>query len=222
MERDRSQLPTDEARRRFGRTMSAWCSRNGWIHSTMHEWGEQAGFSAVKDSSFNRLQNAKTEQPTPLTFLQLASANRRVAEQNFSGVHDRQLKDRLMGSEPITTPEGKPWGAMEFFGHFVGELDGPDWAAAPESLSEEEAAALSKHYQQRFESVAQAKALSPALAWKQLERHCSQLSPSQRDKLRDVLCGWDQWSPQDWDAMRAHEADPVAKALAAWDSQVDD
>ena len=217
MDHDRYQHPALADRQRFGRTLTAWANRNGWIHSTLHEWGEQAGFPAVRDSSFNRLQNAKTEQPTPLTFIQLAMANARVAEGDYSGVSDRALKDRLKDSEPICDATGRPWGAMEFFGHFVGELDGPDWANQPKPLSIEEAQTLSRDHQERFEAIAKAKKLSPAVAWKQLEKQCQALSNTQRDLLRNVLSGWHEWSPSEWEMICANATDPVADALAAWE-----
>ena len=131
MEPDRAAYPSPESRARFGRTLTAWVNRNGWIHSTLQDWGYEAGFPAVRDSSFNKLQNGKTEQPGPLTFIQLAMANERVAEGDYSGVADRRLKDRLKESEPICLPDGTPWRATEFFAHFIAELEAPAWADSP-------------------------------------------------------------------------------------------
>jgi hypothetical protein len=222
MEHDRYKHPSLAARQRFGRTLNAWVIRNGWTHSTLHEWGEQAGFPAVRDSSFNRLQNSKTEQPSPLTFIQLAMANARVAAGDYKGVSDRQLKDRLKDSEAICDATGKPWGAMEFFGHFVGELEAPASLQLPEPLTAKEAEAMSSKHQERFEAIAEAKGLKPAQAWKQLEQHCNGLSAGQKDLLRNVLSGWHVWDPGEWEAICANGSDPVDVALAAWDKAVDD
>jgi len=221
LDHDRYQHPPLAARQRFGRTLTAWCNRNGWIHSTLHEWGEQAGFPAVRDSSFNKLQNAKTEQPQPLTFIQLALANARVAAGDYSGVIDRRLKDRLADSQPICDESGKPWGATEFFSHFVGEREAPEWLQLPKQLSEEEAQRLSREQQQRFEGIAKSKMQSPAVAWKQLEQHCPGLSAGQRDLLRNVLSGWHQWTPGEWEALCQNGIDPVEEALARWEKSVD-
>lgn len=215
MEHDRYQHPPLAARQRFGRTLTAWCNRNGWIHSTLHEWGEQAGFPAVRDSSFNKLQNAKTEQPQPLTFIQLALANARVAEGDYSGVSDRRLKDRLKESEPIRDSSGAPWRATEFFSHFIGELEAPEWLQQPEPLTEAELQQLSTQQRQRFEAITAAKAISPAAAWKELEQHCEGLNAGQRDVLRNVLSGWHEWTPSEWEAINANGNDQVDKALAA-------
>lgn len=217
MEHDRSHFPSPEQRIRFGRTLTAWINRNGWIHSTMQEWGHQAAFPALRDSSTNRLQNGKTEQPTPLTFIQLGIVNDRVARADYSGVVERGLKDRLTDSVPITTSEGVPWRATEFFSHFIGELEAPDWADFPKPLSAEEAATLSAEHKATFETIAQAKALMPAAAWKQLEPHCQGMTPSQRDTLRNVLSGWHNWTPEEWSALASDGSDPVADALGAWE-----
>lgn len=222
MDHDRYSYPSLSARQAFGRTMTTWVNRNGWIHSTLQEWGQQAGFPAVRDSSFNRLQNAKTEQPSPLTFIQLAMANQRVADGDYSGVVDRQLRDRLKDSEPITDSFGNPWGAMEFFGHFVGELPGPDWAEAPKPLTAKEAEQLSRDHQARFETIAKTKNVPPPTAWKQLEGHCKGLSNAQRDTLRNVLSGWHTWRPEEWEAINAVDYDPVDAALTTWAETVDD
>ena len=221
MEPNRYSHPPLAARQRFARTLTAWCSRNGWIHSTMHEWGEQAGFPAVRDSSFNKLQNAKTEQPQPLTFFQLAIANARVAAGDYSGVTDRRLKDRLKESQPITDAKGNPWRATEFFSHFIGELDAPEWLQQPEPLSEQAAKALSAEHQARFEATAKGKMLSPAVAWKELEQHCQGLTAAQRDLLRNVLSGWHQWTPSEWAAITANGSDPVGDALARMGEDLD-
>ena len=204
-------------RQRFGRTLTAWCNHNGWIHSTLHEWGEQAGFPAVRDSSFNKLQNAKTDQPQPLTFIQLALANARVADADYSGVTDRRLKDRLKDSKPICDADGTPWRATEFFSHFIGELDAPEWLQRPEPLSSKEAAELSKKHREQFQRITLAQELTPVAAWKQLEEHCQGLSASQRDLLRNVLSGWHEWTPKEWESICANGNDPVGDALAAMD-----
>lgn len=217
VDHDRYQHPPLATRQRFGRTLTAWCNRNGWIHSTLHEWGEQAGFPAVRDSSFNKLQNARTEQPQPLTFIQLAFANARVAEGDYSGVTDRRLKDRLKGSEPICDQHGTPWRATEFFSHFIGELDAPEWLQPAKPLTPKEAEQLSHEHQTKFEAIAAAKGLTPAVAWKQLEQHCQALTAGQRDLLRNVLSGWHQWLPSEWETICANGSDPVAEALAAMD-----
>ena len=222
MEPDRSLYPSQEQRMRFGRTLTVWLNRNGWIHSTMQEWGHQAGFPALRDSSTNRLQNGKTEQPSPLTFFQLGVVNERVAKGDFSGVVERSLKDRLQGSVAITSPDGTPWRATEFFSHFMGELEAPDWAELPQPLTTEEATTLSREHQATFETIAKTKFLSPPAAWKQLEKHCQGMTPSQRDMLRNVLSGWHTWTPADWLALSVDGSDPVADALARWDQQVDD
>jgi hypothetical protein len=208
-------FPPLEARLQFGRTLTAWAARNGWIHSTLQDWGHEAGFPTTRDSTFNRLQNGKIEQPQPLTFCQLQQVNQRLADQNFKGVNSRALMDRLKGSEPIVT-NGKLWGAMEFFGHFCGELEGPEWSLPPELLSTAEVEALSLQHQERFALIAKDRMVAPAVAWKELEHYCTSLSGPDRDRLRNVLSGWHQWTPEEWQELAGGQADPVAEALNKW------
>lgn len=219
---DRNQYPSLADRQRFARTLSIWISRNGWTHETMHDWGEQAHFPALRNSSTNRLQNALTEQPSPLTFIQLAIANQRVAESNYSGVDDRRLMDRLKDSEPIRRSDGTPWQAHDFFGHFVGEIEAPQWAVPPKLLTAEEASALSREHQERFAAIAKAKMLPPPQAWRQLDKQLKGWGDVKRSMLRDVLSGWHTWTPSDWEALSDDGSDPVADALAAWEAEVDD
>lgn len=218
MELDSALYPSQEDRIRFGRTLSAWLARNGWIHSTLQDWGHQAGFPTVRNSSFNKLQNGKTPQPQPLTFIQLEIANDRVARGDFSGVVDRRLKDRLEGSQPITDEQGRPWRATEFFGHFVGQIDAPDWANYPKPLSAQELADLSADHQARFQAVVQGKGLTPAQGWKELAKHCHALSTAQRDLLRNVLSGWHEWTAEEWSDLTLDGSDLVADALASWEN----
>lgn len=213
---DRQLYPAEAARLRFGRTLTAWVNRNGWLHDTLHHWGEQAGFPAVRNSTFNRLQNGKIDQPTPLTFYQLGLANAKVAEGDFAGVVKRDLKDRLKDSEAITDAAGRPWRATEFFGHFMGEIEAPSWANHT-PISDEAAAALSQQQAERFAAIAEAKGISPGVAWRELAKHCGNLSTVQRELLRDVLSGWHAWTPEQWEPLAANGSDPVADALAAWE-----
>ena len=214
-EQGRSQFPPLETRQRFGRTLTAWAARNGWIHSTLQDWGHEAGFPTTRDSTFNRLQNGKIEQPQPLTFCQLQQVNQRLADQNFKGVSSRALMDRLKGSEPIAT-NGKLWGAMEFFGHFIGELEGPDWSIPPQLLTAAEAEALSRQHQKRFVAIAQERMVAPPVAWKELEHHCAGMSGAERDRRRNVLSGWHQWTPEEWQELAGDKEDPVLAALSKW------
>jgi hypothetical protein len=91
----------------------------------------------------------------------------------------------------------------------------------PEPLTEEAAKALSAEHQGRFEAIAKEKQLSPAVAWKELEQHCQGLTNAQRDLLRNVLSGWHQWTPSEWEAITINGSDPVADALAAMGEGLD-
>ena len=59
--------PPQQARLAFGRTLTLWLERGGWSHDIPLRWGKAADFPAVADSTFNKLQRGKIEQPYPVT-----------------------------------------------------------------------------------------------------------------------------------------------------------
>lgn len=221
---DRRGYPTDADREQFGRTLSRWINRNGWIHSTLHQWGESSGFPSVRDSTFNRLQNAKIEQPAPITFIQLGIANEKIAAAEFEGVTDRQLKDRLVDSEAICSSNGKPWRATEFFGHFCGQVDAPEWAVLQAPLTQERCDEITEHHRKLFGEITAKKKLDRADAWEQLKIHCLTLTKAQKELLKDILSGWKNWTPANLENIPTTDCGninaencPVNKALAEWD-----
>ena len=58
--------------------------------------------------------------------------------------------------------------------------------------------------------------VAPAVAWKELEHYCTSLSGPDRDRLRNVLSGWHQWTPEEWQELAGGQADPVSEALNKW------
>ena len=93
-QQDQSPLPSAEARLVFGRTLQAWCRRAGWGHELCMKWGKAAGFPSVADSTFNRLQNGKIEQPFPITFLHFGIINGRIANPLRGALGCDQLRVR--------------------------------------------------------------------------------------------------------------------------------
>ena len=213
----RTEYPSDEERHQFGFTLTCWCNRNGWVHSTLSEWGFASGFPSVRDSTFNRLQNGKINQPAPLTFIQLGLANQRVAAQDFSGVTDRQLKDRLVDSEPICHEDGTPWDGMHFFGHFIGIIQPPSWAKPVQLLSAERCLEIGDEQRAKFKEICDRLGIRQGEGWKSFEGYCTVLTKGQRDKLHHILCGWDDWTPEEISGLcLIEDRCPVEMALEEW------
>ena len=217
----RADYPSEESRQQFGFTLTCWCNRNGWVHSTLSEWGFASGFPSVRDSTFNRLQNGKIAQPAPLTFIQLGLANERVAAPDFSGVADRQLKDRLMDSEPICHDDLKPWEGMDFFGHFIGAIPAPSWAKPVQLMSVERCLEISKYQRENFEATCRKIGVTDkAEGWKLFETYCSGLTKGQKEKVLMVISGMSNWTPEEVSALCLVEDNkcPVDHALEEWDA----
>lgn len=196
-QQDQSPLPSAEARLVFGRTLQAWCRRAGWGHDLCMKWGKAAGFPSVADSTFNRLQNGKIEQPFPITFLHFGIINSRIATSDYGLPQSHPLIIRLKRQEPITATDHTPWRASEFFSHFIGELEPPSWALQPSLLSLEQAVQLSASAAERFRVKATERALAPAQAWQSFQLSASGLlSADELAVMRDVLAGWATWTPE--------------------------
>ena len=196
-QQDQSPLPSAEARLVFGRTLQAWCRRAGWGHDLCMKWGKAAGFPSVADSTFNRLQNGKIEQPFPITFLHFGIINSRIATSDYGLPQSHPLIIRLKRQEPITATDHTPWRASEFFSHFIGELEPPTWALQPSLLSREQAVQLSASAAERFRVKATERALAPAQAWQSFQLSASGLlSSDELAVMRDVLAGWATWTPE--------------------------
>ena len=194
---DHIRYPGPEARQRFGETLSAWCQRAGWGHDLCHRWGKAAGFPTVADSTFNRLQNARIEQPFPVTFLQFGILNDRLSRRDYGLPEDHPLIVRLNRQEALASDDGLLWRATEFFSHFVGELEAPTWARLPELPSLEQAVRVSSDCAERFRAIAAARGLLPAAAWQSFALVAAgTLSPDELNTMRDVLAGWQTWTPE--------------------------
>jgi hypothetical protein len=192
------------ARERFGDTLLAWITRAGWNHDTPLRWGKAAGFPAIADSTFNRMQRAKIANPFPITFLQLGLLNDRLARRDYGLSADDPLLSRVSRQRPIEHEDGRPWTAADFFAHFIGELDAPAWVSDQPLPTLEEAVTASAEVAEEFKQAAAAKGLDLPAAWRSLAALSAtgeapvlpQLSEEELDLLRMVLSGWQVWTPE--------------------------
>jgi hypothetical protein len=210
---DRAKLPSQAARDQFARTLHIWRVRAGWAHDTMDRWGEAAGFPRVKNSVFSKLERGMVEQPAPMTFIQLAMANDRLARKEYGAITDRKLRDMVQAQEPITAEDGRPWNEADFFGHFCGVIDPPPWAEGMPLMSPQEAERITEQQREIFTAYAKSLMLPPAQAFDQLQAHCKGMSPEQVQRFKEVLGGWHVWTPEELDEM-TNGAGQVAPAQA--------
>lgn len=216
---DRERYPGAEARRAFGRTLKLWRLRGGWRQDTALRWGKAAGFSSVTDAVWNKLENGGTAQPLPLTFIQLATANERLDRHDFSGVTDRKLMDQLKAQEPISHSDGRPWTAGDFFCHFCGLLEPPEWARRDRewAISPEAAERLSTQQREMFLRHAKDRLLDRQEAWRDLRQHCTGMTQEQVEAFKEVLGGHRIWAPSDLAEMSGPDGANLAiEAMQTW------
>jgi hypothetical protein len=221
-ESDRSRFPGPAARERFARTLHLWRVRAGWAHDTLDRWGEAAGFTRVQNSVFSKLERGLTQQPLPLTFIQLGIANDRLARKDYGLLTDRKLRDLVQAQQAITDDQGNPWNECHFFGHFCGTIPAPAWADLPELMSPAEAERISLQQREIFDEYAQGLMLPPPVAFGQLESHCKGMSPEQVKTFRRVLGGWHIWTPEEMGELTDGAGKNAAvQAMLAWCDQDD-
>ena len=197
-------LPTQEARNRFGETLNAWMERASWSHDIPLRWGKAANFPTVADSTFNRLQRGKIAQPYPVTFIQFGIINDRLARRDYGLSDTDPLLARISRQRPIEHEDGRIWTATDFFSHFIGELDPPSWACEQALPTLEETVAASNEVVAVFKATAEAAELTLPQAWQALAALAAvgqgpvlpPLNSEELETLRMVLSGWHTWTPE--------------------------
>jgi hypothetical protein len=201
---DHAIYPSQEARDRFGHTITTWMERAGWSHDIPLRWGKAAGFPTVADSTFNRMQRGKIAQPYPVTFIQFGMMNDRLARKDYGLAEDDPLLARVARQRAIEHEDGRIWTATDFFSHFIGELEPPAWAREQPLPTLEDAVAATSEAVELFKATAQAAQLTLPEAWGSLSALAADnqgpvlppLSAEELETFRMVLSGWHTWTPQ--------------------------
>lgn len=90
----------------FGRMIRRWRILNNWTQYTGQRWSEAAGFDFLSHGGLSPLEAGTVKHPRWILFGHFAEMNRRLAAQDFGGVHDRQLLDQLKGAQPMRDDDG--------------------------------------------------------------------------------------------------------------------
>ena len=213
-----SQLPSPQARLRFGATLGRWMERGGWSSDLPLRWGKAAGFPAVADSTFSRMQRGLIEQPYPLTFIQFGVMNDRLHRMDYGLPADDPLVERLARQRPLEHEDGQIWTATDFFSHFIGELEAPGWAQERPLPSLAEVVELSAEVAERFKVIAKERQVDLPQAWTDLaavviDSRQPLLSRAELEVLRNVLSGWHVWTPEQLHAL--YDTDGELRPLLA-------
>lgn len=221
-----SKYPNDEARRCFGQTLTRWLERGGWSCDLPMRWGHAANFPAVADSTLNRLQNGRIEQPYPITFIQFGILNDRLARQDYGLPDDDPMLERLAQQRPIVHADGRPWAAADFFALFIGDLEPPEWAMAPPMPTKRDAVKVSEEVRLLFARLAQEQGMTLLEAWRSFEEARPKwrpplLSRAELEVVRNVLAGWHTWTPEELQDLQTLEGGvrPLL-ALERWNAEL--
>ena len=202
---------------RFGRFMTVWRKRCGWSQYVLPRWGEDSGFHTPSTGAISGIENGKAKNPEMKLFAGLAEVNRRLVEQDLSGISSRDLKDRIAKGVPVLDRDGKPWQCQQFVEafHFPHLASGEIWdasgsssTAAPELTDAELARVNDTIHEALLRLAREVRPLTTAL------NLATKLAPAdQQDGYRDALSGvgytrealqqlWDQeageWAPLVW------------------------
>lgn len=199
---------------RFGRFLLVWRLRCGWTQYELPAWGRACGFVCPAIGTMSQLERGTVKTPQMALFAGLAEANSRLAAEDFTGITDGRLKERIKAGVAITNAAGAAWGFDDFAHafHLPHLVNGELWEAssnrnlpAPE-LTDAELERVNDQLRNGLALLRQqvgAKALKLAVA---------AAPPDQRDNYGDALFFgydretlellWDpaggEWSPLQW------------------------
>lgn len=208
----------EQARIRFGQMLKAWMHSGGWSTKTPMEWAKAAGLPQISNNTVSFIWAGAQPKTSPSFFTNLGYLNYRLAAKNYGPVQDRKLRDRVAALPPLCHSNGTPWGAVDFFACYIGQLSPPpefDWKPPEKTrlLSEQVAQRISSQKHKLFEDHTAATGLSKAEAWSQLKALCSGLTADQLDALQQVLSGWRSWTPEELEELKDEQG--TNQALAA-------
>ena len=186
---------TADAREALGRAIKRWFHSNSWSQQTGHDWAKQTESEGGPwNSQLSLLMNARLE-PKPTFFVALGRFNTAVAAQDFKGVTNRALLDKLKSASPMLDDNGKVIDACGFFAMYVGLAPIPAaYAVAKRVYTEEDVPGINEMCRTAFRKIAEDQLLSPKEAWDKLKPLCTGMKAEQIDKFRSVLSGWEEWT----------------------------
>ena len=201
----------DAARVQFGKFLRNWRRSNDWSVTTAQDWAKACPALIpwslrVAGGQWGNLENGKVHQPQPSTFIQLGVLNECLALEDRGPIKDRTLRDRVQRAQPVRHPDGRLWGAEDWFACYIGKLEGP--AGLWPRQEEIEAEIETKQLRSLFERAVEHVGARPVSAAMQVLRKAGDLPMEQVEAIENALFAGEQLAP----AMV-----PIARqALADW------
>ena len=181
----------------FALTLKRWFAANDWPQRITDEWAHDEGVHAPNGPWASQMCGAMKGagyNPKAEFFLALATFNDYVAQQDFRGVRNSKLRDRLTDCKPLTTNDGLLYGGAEFWSLYAGLIQPPEWLASkPDQLTQEDADEWVRIQRDNFRQISLKYMCSRAEAWELLRSKlvelASPIGPDDLDWIQEVLSG---------------------------------
>ena len=203
----RAKARRQQGARAFGRMLRLWRLSNDWTQYIGEAWSKAAGFDCLSHGGLSPLEAGTVMHPRWGLFAHLAEMNRRLLRQDFTGVHGRQLLDKLKGAKPMIDDDGEILEEERLAGIHMGirRVPAAYWVPEPSNeplpapeLSIAEAAALCEAWRAlvRDEALRRGQGLVASID------SMSQLVPANHfHLLQNVLVGGTYYSPDQLQAL---------------------
>lgn len=206
----------------FGKIFKIWFARNNWPQDVPHKLHEVIPTGGPWNSQVSVCMSGRLE-PKVGFFIACGKFNKLIAEQLFPGVSNSRLAEHLRGSEPLRLDSGEPFIAHDFFNLYAGLMEVPLAYQVPDMpvLTDDDAQARSGAMRAAFQKVAAYRMLSPMAAWQSLVPLLNSMTLDQRNRFKEVLSGWDDYTAVELEAMPSNRNEYAylpGIALYDWDT----
>lgn len=201
----------------FALTLKRWFKVNSWPQAITDNWAKDPGVQAPTGPWASQVCGAMKGDFHPRVefFLAFAKFNDAVAQQELKAILVRKVRDRLTNALPLTTDNGQPYGATEFFQLFTGLIEPPMQFAHDSQFEQSDLDAILKTCQDKFRALALAQMCSRAEAWQmvreQLEQH-PEVNADQLPMVQEILAGLASPTVDEYPASWK-QSDPVKEVL---------
>lgn len=178
----------------LGPVIKVWFKTNEWPQSVSEGLARAKGWEYGPWASQISICMAGRLTPKPPFFMALGMFNQAVAERDFVGVTDRRLMDRLMAGQPICHDNGLPWGAVDFFACYIGQLKAPISLTTPaQPITQEDVDYFVEEIRSGWRELVlvSMNPNGPAAVWNKLAEACIALgtAPEDLDYCQELLSG---------------------------------
>ena len=197
-------IPEDPALT-FALTLKRWFASNGWPQKITDDWARatQSNSGPWASQVCNALK-AKGYNPKAEFFLALAAFNKAVFEQEFTGITDRLLRDRLTGATALLLDNGEPFGGADFWSLYAGLLGPPEGLERIGEMTQEDVDAAMQLMRDNFRQICLEYMVNPPTAWQMVhaaiieaaDRLGVVVPPDDIQQFKEVLVGLFEHTPE--------------------------